>query len=203
MFSRIRAVGLLCAVCSALVLNAQTATKQSTSGVLMGSVANGVYRNAALSLSYKIHFGWVDRTTEMRGDPKDAADTSGGTVLLAIFERPPEAIGETVNSAVTIAAESASAYPGLKTAADYFGPVSELTNKMELKALNDPYEITIAGRQLVREDFKKEIGTLTMYWTSLAVLAKGQVVSFTFVASSEPEMEELIGRLSFAAPAKR
>jgi hypothetical protein len=166
-------------------------------GAQESSKAGNVYRNPALGLTYKVRYGWVDRTSQMAGDDKDA-----GKVLLAVFERPPEAIGDTINSAVTIASENISTYPGLKTAADYFGPVTELTKGMDLKPVNPPYEVIIGSRHLVRVDFKKEIGSLTMYWTSLAMLVKGQVVSFTLVGSSEDEIEDLAGRISFA-PAKR
>lgn len=163
------------------------------------SVQNGVYRNPTFGFSYRVPFGWVERTAEMQEGPSDPAT---GHVLLAVFERPPEATADTINSAVTVAKESVSAYPGLKTAADYFGPIGELADKMQLKVVNQPYEATISGKHLVRGDFKKEIGKLTMYWSSLVMLAHGQIVSFTFVASSDDEMDQLIDRLTFA-PARR
>ena len=52
--------------------------------------------------------------------------TCAGRVLLAAFSRPPEAAGEGVNSSILIVAESVAAYPGLKEATQYFGPVSEV-----------------------------------------------------------------------------
>jgi hypothetical protein len=166
-------------------------------GAQASSQPGNVYRNASLGLTYKVRYGWVDRTSQMAGDDK------AGKVLLAVFERPPEAIGDTINSAVTIASENISAYPGLKTAADYFGPVTELTKGLDLEAVNPPYEVTVGGRRLVRADFKKEIGALTMYWTSLAMIVKDQVVSFTLVGSNEDEIEDLAGRISFAPAANR
>ena len=70
-----------------------------------------------------IPYGWVERTKEMQ-EGNDAAE---GEVLLAIFERPPQAAGDTINSAAVIAAESAANYPGLKKAEDYLGPLTEAT----------------------------------------------------------------------------
>ncbi len=167
------------------------------------SVQNGAYHSAyhsaTFGFSYRVPFGWVERTAEMQQGP---ADPATGHVLLAVFERPPEATGETINSAVTVAKESISSYPGLKTAADYFGPIDELADKMELKAVSQPYEVTIGGKRLVRGDYKKDVGKLTMYWSSLVMLAHGQIVSFTFVASSDDEINQLIDRLSFA-PVRR
>ena len=47
-------------------------------------------------------------------------------MLLAAFSRPPEVRAEDVNASILIASESVAAYPGLKDAAQYFGPVSEV-----------------------------------------------------------------------------
>ena len=85
--------------------------------------AETLYRNPEFAFTYRIPYAWVDRTREMQDD----SDPAKSRLLLAVFERPPEAIGDTVNSAVIIAAESAATYPGLKNAADDLGPLTELT----------------------------------------------------------------------------
>ena len=101
-----------------------------------------------------------------------------------------------------IAAESASSYPGLKQAEDYLGPLTELTTSKGFKAEGDPSSVTIDSRQLVRADFTKPLSDkLTMYQSTLVLLEKGQIVSFTFLAGSEDEVSDLIARLSFT-PAK-
>jgi hypothetical protein len=153
----------------------------------------GPYRNPQFGFTYKIPYGWVDRTTQMRDD------STKGDLLLAIFERPPEASGETVNAAVIIAAEPATSYPELKTAADYFGPLGELTASKGFKARSDPYEFTLGARQLPRADYTKQIGQLTMCQSSLVMLLKGQIVSFTFIAGSEDEVNQQIDQLKFLA----
>ena len=165
-----------------------------------GSIANGVYRNLPLGLTCKIPFGWVERTAEMRepeSPPKNGPAKS--LVLLAVFERPPEATGSTINSAIVIAAERAAEYSGLKTAADYFGPITELATAKGFKAVSEPYEFPVSTKQLVRGDFSKPRGALTMYQTSLVVLEKGYAVSFTFIGGSEDEVNGLVEKLSFAA----
>jgi hypothetical protein len=161
-----------------------------------GSVVDGTYRNPNFGFSYKIPFGWVERTKEMQQDP---AHLSKSSVLLAIFERPPEATGNTINSAVVIAIEKLSSFSGLKTAADYFGPVTELATARGFKVVNEPYEFSVGAKPLVRGDFSKERGSLTMYQSSLVMLEKGYAVSFTFIGGSEHEVEELIEKLSFGA----
>jgi hypothetical protein len=148
-----------------------------------------------------VPFGWVERTKDMQGD---AADATKLQVLLAVFERPPDAPGNTVNSAVVIAAEKAANYTGLKTAADYFVPLEKLTADNGFKVVNEPYESPVGAKKLARGDFSKAINDkLTMQQSTLAELEKGYVVSFTFIGGSEDEVEGLIANLNFAARTKQ
>ena len=163
-----------------------------------GSLANGVYHNSSFAFSCKIPFGWVDRTAEMQ----EGSEPGKSQLLLAVFERPPEAKGDTVNSAVVIAAESVASYPGLKSAADYLGPLTELTTSKGFKVVDEPYEVSVGSRQLVRSDFSKDMGPLTMYQASLVTLEKGYVLSFTFLGGNEDDVDQRIGGLSFSGGAK-
>jgi hypothetical protein len=166
-----------------------------TSTPELGAVTGTTYRNTFFGFSYKIPFGWVERTEDMRDD----GQAGKSLVLLAVFERPPEATGNTVNSAVVIAAESVSSYPGVKTAADYFGPLTEVTLSKGFKVENEPFDFSSGANQLVRGDFTKQVGTLTMHQSSVVVLKKGYVVSFTAIGGSEDEVDELLEKLSFGA----
>jgi hypothetical protein len=160
-----------------------------------GAITNGIYRNAWFGFTYKAPFGWVDRTKEMS---EDSSDRKKSILLLATFERPPEAAGDSVNSAVVIAAEAASSYPGLRNAEHYFGPLTELTKSKGLKVVNEPYDFSVGAKQLVRGDFSKPIGNLTMHQSTLVMMEKGYVVSFTFIGGSEGEVEGLVEGLSFS-----
>jgi len=160
----------------------------------LGALADGIYRNAFFGFTFKLPYGWVDRTPDMR-----EGDDPGKLLLLSVFERPPEATGSTINSAVVIAAEKVSSFSGLKTASDYFGPITELATAKGFSVLNEPHDFVLGTKHLVRGDFSKPRGSLTMYQTSLVTLEKGYAVSFTFIAGSEDEIEELIERLSFAS----
>ena len=156
-----------------------------------------VYRNPTFGFRYRSPYGWVDRTQEMQ----DGNDAAKGEVLLAIFERPPQAAGNTVNSAVVIAAEKATAYPGLKKAEDYLAPLTELTTAQGFKVEGDPSGAEISGHRLVRVDFSKALNDkLTMHQSTLVLLSKGQIVSFTFLAESMDTVDDLIDGLSFTAP---
>jgi hypothetical protein len=183
-----------------------------------------LYRNSTFGFRYRIPYGWVDRTREMQeqdnqteGKPQSEAgkgeDTkhettkanrSNGEVLLAVFERPPEAASDTVNSGVVIASESASSYPGLKGADDYLDQLDEITTARGFKPDGDPQDVTIDSHPLVRADFTKALNDkLTMYQSTLVRLEKKQIVSFTFIAGSKDEIEDLMDGLSFSTNAER
>lgn len=199
-FLRILLALLLTTTCLAQTSSSKNprAEQRATREKSATSSADTSYRNSQFAFSYKVPFGWVDRTRQMQ-EPEN--DSSKSKLLLAVFERPPEVVGDTVNSAVVIAAESAASYPGLKTAADYIGPLTELTTSKGLKAAGEPSEVSIGTTRLVRVDFTRDLGKLTMYQTSLVLLRNKFVLSFTFIAGSSDEMDELIEKVSFE-PAK-
>jgi hypothetical protein len=136
-------------------------------------------------------------------DAKVAGNAGKGSrVLLAVFSRPPEVRAEDVNSSILIAAESAAGYPGLTDAAQYFGPVAEVAKAQGLEMDDEPYGFVLGTKSLVRGDFQKDVGTRVMRQSTLVVLARGYVVSFTFIGGTEDEVEELVEGLSFGAGAK-
>jgi hypothetical protein len=159
-----------------------------------GGITADVYRSPSFGFTYKLPFGWVDRTQEMS---EDSSDPKKSILLLAVFERPPEASGDSVNSAVVVAAEAAASYPGLRNAEQYFGPLTELTKSKGLKVVNEPYQFPVGARQLVRGDFSKPLGNLTMHQSTLVMMEKGYVVSFTFIGGTEDEADSLLEGLRF------
>jgi hypothetical protein len=155
-----------------------------------------LYRNTTIGFRYQIPYGWVNRTQEM----KEGNETGKSELLLAVFERPPQTAGDTINSAVVIACESAASYPGLKKAEDYLGPLTELATSKGFKAEGEPYPLEVESRQLLRADFIKPLtDKLNMRQCTLVLLAKGQIVSFTFIAGSEDELDDLMDGLHFGA----
>lgn len=175
-----------------------------------GSVSDGAYRNKSLAFTCKIPAGWVLRTDELNA--RDDEDTKPGKpapdsantdrVLLAAFARPPQARGEDINSSIVIAAESASAYPGLKDAAQYLGAVGEVAKAQGFTMNDDPYEVELGTKTVVRADFQKDVGSRVMRQSTLVILARGYAVSFTFIGGTEDEVDELIDGLSFAGAVK-
>lgn len=180
----------------------------ASSGIEDGAVVDGVYRNKTLGLTCKIPPGWVLRTEEMKpsGDdtpqerlsPRGAQrNTEGPRVLLAVFSRPPEARGEDVNSSILIAAESVSAYPGLKDAAQYFGPLTEVAKAQGFTVDEEPYEYAVGAKNVVRGDFHKNVGTRVMRQSTLAFLSHGYAVSITVIGGTDDEVEDLIDGVGF------
>jgi hypothetical protein len=160
-----------------------------------GTVADGVYRNRFFGFAYKLPYGWVDRTDRMQDD----SEPGKSRVLLAAFEHPPEASTESINSAVVIATESVDSYPGIQSAVQYFGPLTELTTSKGFTVINGPHDTEIGTTTLARADFKREIGSLTMYQSSLVILARGHIASFTFIGDSQENVEKLVSSLTFGS----
>jgi hypothetical protein len=153
-----------------------------------------LYRNTTFGFRYQIPYGWVDRTKDMQ----EGNETGKAELLLAVFERPPEATADTVNSAVVIASESAVSYPGLKKAEDYLAPLTDLATAKGFKAEGEPYPLEVEARQLLRADFVKPLSDkLIMRQCTLVLLTKGKIVSFTFIAGSEDELDDLMDALHF------
>ena len=190
------------------VVKKPAATNSALDG---GDVNGGVYRNKTLGLSCKIPAAWVLRTEELNAQDvaEDGSDSatqaktdSAGRVLLAAFSRPPEARAEDVNSSIVIAAESVATYPGLKEAAQYFGPLSEVAKAQGFTQLEEPYEFAVGTRTLARGDFQKDVGSRVMRQSTLVMLARGWAVSITFIGGTENEVEGLLAGLSFVVAAK-
>ncbi len=191
-------------LCLILPAHAQSKPAPAAKPAAKPSASNDdtqLYRNPTFSFRYQIPYGWVDRTKEMQ----QGNESGKAEVLLAVFARPPEATADTINSAVVIASENAASYPGLRRAEDYLGPLTELATAKGFKAEGEPYALEVESRQLLRADFTKplEVKTtndkLTMHQCTLVMLAKGQIVSFTFIAGSEEELDDLMDGLHFTA----
>jgi hypothetical protein len=187
------------------------------SGIDNGTVANGVYRNKTLAFSCKIPEGWVLRTEEMNARdekekedkrskdstaPQTAASSAGAKVLLAAFSRPPEARAEDVNASILIAAESVASYPGLEEAAQYFEPLSEVAKAQGFTLDENPYDIAIGTKTLVRGDFHKDVGSRVMRQSTLTMLSHGYAISITVIGGTDDEVEDLVDGLNFAPAAK-
>jgi hypothetical protein len=204
---------ILAAVLSFSVNAQKPVSKVAHTAVDCGNIAAQVLRCSQLGFIYKVPFGWVDRTRDMQASSEAAtapntgeqesghssARLSGARTLLAIFQRPPGAPSQTINSAVIITAEPAADYPKVKTAADYFGPLAEIAEQHGLKVDGDPYSFVAGAKQLVRGDFTAGSDKTPIHQTSLVTIEKGYILSFTFVSSSEDEIDNLISALSFGA----
>jgi len=193
-------------------------------GIDPGSLINSVYRNKTLGFTCKIPEGWVLRTDEMNAPDENSAQppaadktsnesqppatpnsqapptrAQSARVLLAAFSRPPQVRGQEVNASIVIAAEPVATYPGLTDALQYLGLLTEVAQAQGFTMDEDPYEIAIGTRKLVRGDSHKDVGTRVMRQSTLAMLQHGYAVSFTVIAGTDDDLEELIDGLDFSA----
>ena len=215
MGSIVAAVSVLLTGASAQKAPAGVATPEPTCQPLIQQVLNC----PELQFSYRLPFGWVDRTGEMQQtilsdptqDPQAAGDAitrqpappSSSKTLLAAFERPPGTEGTTLNSAVVIAAEARSLYPQIKTASEYFGPLSEIAEKRGFTMDGDPYLFSARNRRVARADFKGGTEKNPVQQSSLVVLEKGYILSFTFLAASRDEINGLVAGLTFTSGSRK
>jgi hypothetical protein len=204
-------------LCTSLRAQTQTKPKSTPSTAMPGARSEEnaqVYRNAEFGFRYRIPYGWVDRTREMnvpehpetaRGESSSVGSSKAkaaekAAVLLGVFERPPEATADSINSGVVIASESMSAYPGVKRAEDYVGPLTDVATAQGFHSAGEAYAVEEESRRLVRVDFVKPLkDKLIMRQCSLILLTKGQIVSFTFIADSEEGLDEIMDGLHFGS----
>jgi hypothetical protein len=198
---------MIAVIALALTLTAQTQRKTTPTPPAKSATHNEdaqLYRNPTFAFRFQVPYGWVDRTKEMQ----EGNEAGKAELLLAIFERPPQATGDTINSAVVIASESVASYPGMKKAEDYLGPLTELATSKGFKPEGEPYALEVESRHLLRADFVKPLSgktidgkmidnKLTMRQCTLILLSKGQIVSFTFIAGTEDELDDLMDGLHF------
>lgn len=189
---------LLALVCLSLLAPAQEAPQKASNSVAsaqMGSLSDNVYRNPFFGFSFKVPLSWVDRTETM----SEGSEPGKSLVMLGVFQHPPEVTAESTNSAAVFAAESTATYPKLKSARDYFGPIEEVTKAKGFEVYNDPYTFTVGTKELLRADFSKEVGKVPFFQSTLVMVEKGFIVSFTFLGTDNDEVEGLIEKLSFSA----
>ncbi len=137
-------------------------------------------------------------SSSTKGSQTGTDKNNGGRVLLATFSRPPDAKGEDVNGSIVIAAEPVASYPGLTEAVQYLGPLEEVAKAQGFVVDEDPYEIAIGAKTLVREDFHRDVGSRVMRQSTMVFLAKGYAVSITVIGGTEDEVEELVDGVEFA-----
>ncbi len=104
-----------------------------------------------------------------------------------------------MNSSIVIAVEPVAAYPGLKEAVQYVGPLTEVAKAQGFEADEDPYEVAIGAKTLVQVDFHKDVGSRVMRQSTLIFLARGYAVSITVIGGSEDEVGDLVDGLSFSS----
>lgn len=159
-----------------------------------GRIAEGTYQNGFFAFTCKIPDGWIIQTKEFAEGTPDSPATH---LLLSVLKHSPGTPDSSVNSAIVITAEDQTLYPDMVEAADYFVPLTEFTKSKGFEVTRKPYLVKIGAMDLDRADFRKDLGHLSMYQSTLVTIERGYVLSFTLIGSSEEEITGLIGGLSF------
>jgi hypothetical protein len=161
-----------------------------------GSVTAGAFSEKFFSLSYAPPAEWVVKTPEMR---QGLAGQENSILLLSAFAKDKSAPGQ-INPSITISAEPLTAYPDVKTAADYFAALSEIVTSKGFTVLNEPAEIEIGGVTFLRGDFQKQEGDSTAYQASMVAIRKGYILGVTAINGNEEELTPMLNRLHIFAP---
>ncbi len=161
-----------------------------------GSVADGVYSEKFFLLRYAIPPGWVVKTGEMR---EGIPGQENAMLLLSTFAKAAPSTGE-INSSVNITAESAAAYPDVKTADDYMDSITEFVTSKGFSVLNPPGEISIGGVPFLRSDFQKQEGDLTTYQATMVTMQRGYILQVTAISGDEEQLTPLLNRVRITAP---
>jgi hypothetical protein len=166
-----------------------------------GSISNGIYRNEFFGVECNVPAGWVLRTADMA--PGQDANAKS-MVLLSAFARTPHTAGAGVDSSILIAAEAQSSQPEAATALEYLVAVKQAANQNGLELTEPPREVRAGAHILWRADFAGDAEAAPpRYQISEVMLKRGYFVSFTFVAGSGREAEELLAKLHFLPPARK
>lgn len=190
---RNRALGLSCAIPAGWVLRTEEMNAREEEGSANPDSNNNPHPSTGSGQASSQNQAEVGHP----GSPQGNTEENRGQVLLAAFSRPPEARGEDVNSSIVIAVEKASTYPGLTDAAQYFGPLTEVAKAQGFVVDEEPYEMEMGKKVVVRGDFHKDVASRVMRQSTLAFLAQGYVVSITVIGGTEDEVEELIDGVEF------
>lgn len=161
-----------------------------------GTVTDGIYSEKFFLLRYAIPQGWVVKTGEMR---EGIPGQENATLLLSTFAKAAPSAGE-INPSVNITAESAAAYPDVKTADDYMESISEFVTSKGFTELNPPGEISIGGVPFLRSDFQKQEGDLTTYQATMVTIRRGYILQVTAISGDEEQLTPLLSRLRITAP---
>ncbi len=161
-----------------------------------GSVSAGTYTEKFFNLSYAVPAEWVVKTAEMRAG---LPGQENSILLLSAFAKDKPSDGQ-LNPSITVTAESLTAYPDVKTAADYFAALSAFATSKGFTVLNPPAEIEVGGVTFLRGDFQKQQGGSTAYQASMVTIRKDYILGITAITANEEELTPMLNRLHIFAP---
>ena len=210
MFSRVRLLALLvpllglCRVVASQDSSAASSSSKSKQKTEQHVKSNapapaptdeGLYRNPEFGFTYQVRYGWVDRTEAMQ-----PADNDSSAVPTAARRLRTSARGRRRRRQLRCdhRRRECRRLSRPQNRRRLHRPAHRTHHLQRIQRRpRIPTNFLSAPQTLVRGDFTKDRGQLTMYQSSLVMLRKGSIVSFTFIGGSEDEVEELIEKVDF------
>ena len=164
-----------------------------TSGPDNGAVSNGSYTNEFLGFSYPVPDGWQvisDKATHLNPGGLD------GFILLTV---DPFAGRSSADRMVLSVVDARS----LKATTQHFVHIFASTpndGPGGWELLRDPFPVSIAGKEFVREDYKESFSERIVYKAFVCTKLRGFFVGWTMAARSAAELDSSVNslqRLSF------
>ena len=165
-----------------------------------GHFSDGVYVNSYFRLAYTLGGGWYLNEDLMKGR---ISRFSGNYLLLAADRHT----GKPMRERVLLVADDASQYKPRLSPVEYVTKMGKaLIQHPGMELVRNSYQVEHAGKTFARMDYKESYGSGSVSRAFAATEVNGYLLSWTFVANSPQELNELVDsldRLSFKAAAKQ
>ena len=154
-----------------------------------GTFVNNVYTNAYLKFSYTAPGeGW---SLPPQRAKTEQSELPGQFQLLRVVRQT-----DTQRQLIQMRADDASFYhPRLTLEAWFKGALHSVTSHKEIQLVKDSYSVEYAGQPFYRADYKQNYGGILVYGSILGTEYNGFMLNWTFVATSEAALKELVESL--------
>ena len=165
-----------------------------------GQLQDSVYSNSYFGMRYSLPAAqsWFVNDDALQQEATRPGKPAG-YFLLTVLDRHT---GGALRERVAIAADETARYsPPLITPRGYVEKVTAALSKQGNRVLGKVVEVRINGRDFYRGNFREEDAEI--YKALVATEARGFILSWTFAASSEAGLEQIVGtlaQLSIAPP---
>lgn len=152
-----------------------------------GRFVDGVYTNEYFGFSYPLGGSWfVNDLLKKVEHP--------GTVLLLGVDRHA---GKPLRERIVVLADKANGYhPPLASVSEYVSKLAHSQTQVQRRELlRDAYAVDCGGRRCYRADYKENYSGGSVYRSFVATELRGFLLSWTFVANSQENLDLMVDSL--------